>query len=74
MKDVRDDGLVVARHLRNDIYEVRATGLKGVPHPVRNGRKAKSGAASARGVLQEDEEDSAAQDCPCRAAPGRLAT
>ena len=28
MKDVRDHGLVVARHLRGDIYEVRATGVK----------------------------------------------
>jgi phage-related protein len=26
MKDVRDHGLVVARHLRGDIYEVRADG------------------------------------------------
>jgi phage-related protein len=28
MKDVRESGLVVARHLRGDIYEVRATGTE----------------------------------------------
>lgn len=28
MKDVRDNGLIAARHLRGDIYEVRADGNK----------------------------------------------
>ncbi|MGH2754174.1 MAG: type II toxin-antitoxin system RelE/ParE family toxin [Actinomycetota bacterium] len=28
MQDVRENGLVVARHLRGDIYEVRATGIQ----------------------------------------------
>jgi phage-related protein len=28
MKDVRNHGLVVARHLRGEVYEVRATGLE----------------------------------------------
>ncbi len=28
MKDVRDHGLVVARHLRGEIYEVRASGVE----------------------------------------------
>lgn len=27
MKDVRNHGLVVARHLRGEIYEIRATGV-----------------------------------------------
>jgi hypothetical protein len=46
MKDVQLKGLPVARHLRGDIYEVRATGAHGSYRgPVRDRRDPRPGAA-----------------------------
>ena len=73
MAEVRDRGLVAARHLEDDIWEVRVDGDRVIYRILFAERSARAGPALTRGVQAEDPEDAARDDRTREPATQRLA-
>src|SRR5215211_4858521 len=73
MKDAQVNGVRVARHLRGDIYELRATGSHGSYGCCSPPKEPAARWCLHVGVQQEDPEDAASGDRPRRTPPCRLA-
>ncbi len=73
MKDVRDLGLAAARHLRGEIYEVRADGDRQTFRILLAPEGQRGQVLLALAGFSKKTEDAAGEDPARRAAAGRLA-
>lgn len=73
MREVKEEGMVAARHLDEGIYEVRTDGNR-VTYRVLFAPQgeAQAGPTGTRGLQKEDSEDAAADDGAGEAASARL--